>query len=159
LGGNQIEEMVYEGFGPEGIALIIEVVTDNKNRASADVKHIVSKYGGNLGGPGATMWMFNQKGVIALDKKELADDEQLELIDTGAEDIETDDGVTVYTSIEKFETIKRKIDKMGLPILESNLEYVAKDLVKPEKDSSLLKLFEALDECDDVSNFYSNADL
>ena len=159
LKGSQIEEITYEGFGPEGIALVIEVVTDNKNRAVSTVKHILSKYGGKLGGPGSTAWLFNQKGVITLDVKELTDEQQLKLIDAGAEDIETDDGITIYTAVEQFETVKKKIEEIKLPILESGLEYVAKDLVKPEKEQSLMKLFEDLDGCDDVSNFYSNADL
>lgn len=159
LSGSQIEELVYEGFGPEGIAFVIEVVTDNKNRASSEIKHLMTKYGGSLGGPGSTMWMFEQKGVITLDKKELGDEEQLELIDAGAEDIKTNEGVTVYTSVENFETVKKKIESLRLPILESDLEYVAKDLIKPAKEEGLINLFESLDECDDVSNFYSNADL
>jgi len=159
LGGNQIEEMIYEGYGPEGIALIIDVVTDNKNRASQNIKHILSKYGGKLGAPNSVKWQFDYKGVITLDKKELADDEQLKLIDTGAEDIETDDGVIVYTAVEQFENIKKKVEELELPILESGLEYVAKDLVKLNKEGSLIKLFEDLDDCDDVNNFYSNADM
>jgi YebC/PmpR family DNA-binding regulatory protein len=159
LGDNQIEEMVYEGFGPEGIALVMEVVTDNKNRASSEIKHLLSKYGGNLGGPGSTMWMFNQKGVITLDKKEIDDNLQLQLIDTGADDIKTENGVTIYASVENFEKIKQKVEELNLPILDAGLEYVAKDLIKPAKEESVLKIFEALDECDDVANFYSNADL
>ena len=158
LSGSQIEEIAYEGFGPEGVALVIEVVTDNKNRASSEIKHLMTKYGGSLGGPGATMWMFKQKGVITLDQKSLPDEELLQLIDAGAEDVKTDEGATVYTAVENFEAVKKKIESLGLPILESGLEYVAKDLIKPAKDEALLKLFESLDECDDVSNFYSNAD-
>jgi len=159
LAGNQIEEIIYEGFGPDGIALILEIVTDNKNRTSADVRHILAKHGGNLGGPGTTMWMFSQKGVITLDLDKLSENLQLELIDAGAEDINITDGITIYTSVEVFETVKKKVEELNLSILESNFEYVAKDLVKPTKEENLLKLFEALDESDDVANFYSNADL
>ena len=159
LAGTQIEEIIYEGFGLEGIALIIEVVTDNKNRAASEIKHILNKYGGSLAGPGATTWMFERKGVITLDKKELPDEEQLALIDAGASDIKTTDGVTVYTAMNAFEKVKTKAEELKLPILEAGLEYVAKDLIKPKNEESMMKIFEELDGCDDVSNFYSNADL
>ena len=159
LAGTQIEEIIYEGFGLEGIALIIEVVTDNKNRAASEIKHISNKYGGSLAGPGATTWMFERKGVITLDKKELPDEEQLALIDAGASDIKTTDGVTVYTAMNAFEKVKTKAEELKLPILEAGLEYVAKDLIKPKNEESMMKIFEELDGCDDVSNFYSNADL
>lgn len=159
LGGNQIEELIYEGFGPEGIAFVIEIATDNKNRAASEVKHALAKYGGNLGGPGSTMWMFEQKGVISLDKKNLTDEEELNLIDTGAEDIITEGGITIYSNVEQFENLKKKIELMNFPVIEANLEYVAKDLIKPQNEESLIKLFEDLEAIDDVSDFYSNADL
>lgn len=159
LGGQQIEDMIYEGYGPEGIALIIEVMTDNKNRASQNIKHILSKYGGNLGSPNSVMWQFSQKGVITLEQNQLADEMQLELIDSCAEDIRTDEGVTIYTPVDQFENVKKKIENLNLATLDAGLEYVAKDMIKPKKDETLLKLFEDLDNCDDVNNFYSNADL
>ncbi len=159
LGGEEISEMIYEGFGPEGIALVMEIVTDNKNRSVSEVKHILNKYNGSLGGPGATMWMFQHLGVITLDKVQLTDEEELNLIDSGALDIKTEDGVIVYAKPEQFEALKKKIQEMGLPILESGLEYVAKDLVKPNKEETLLKMFEELEALGDVSNFYSNADI
>jgi len=159
LGGNQIEEIVYEGFGPDGIALVIEVVTDNRNRTSSEVKHILSKHGGNLGGPGTTMWMFEKKGVITLDKESLTEAEELSLIDLGIEDINQDGGITIYCPLDQFEEIKTKIENLNLPIMESGLEYVAKDQVAPPDEEKLIKLFEALDENDDVANFYSNANL
>lgn len=158
-GGAALEEIIYEGFGPEGIALVMEIVTDNKNRAASEVKHALVKYGGNLGGPGSTLWMFNYKGVITLNKETLSDDEELILIDTGAEDINTVGGITIITNVENFENLKKKIENLGLPILEANLEYIGKDLIKPNNEESLIKLFDELEACDDVSNFYSNANL
>ena len=159
LEGQQIEEFIYEGFGPEGVAFVIEVITDNRNRAAADVKHIMSKYGGSLGGPGSVMWMFEHKGIISLDKEKISDDEQLELIDAGADDIEADDGIIIYTSIENFKKVKEKVELINLPILEAGLGYVAKEKLKPKNEQSLMKLYEALDDSDDVNGFYSNADL
>lgn len=159
LAGSQIEEITYECFAPDGVALVIEAVTDNKNRAASEIKHILNKYGGNLGGPGSTTWMFARKGVITLDKQNLTNNEELELIDAGADDITTDEDVTIYTAPTQFENLKKKIEAIKLPILEANLEYVAKDLVKPKNEETLIKLFDELEACDDVSNFYSNADL
>ena len=159
LSGQQIEELIYEGFGPEGIVFVIEAITDNRNRTVGDVKHIMSKYGGSLGGPGSVMWMFEHKGIISLDKNKISDDEQLALIDAGADDIESDNGVTIYTSIENFKKIKEKVESMNLPILEAGLEYVAKEKIKPKNEETVTKLYDDLDACDDVSNFYSNADL
>jgi len=158
-GGAALEEIIYEGFGPEGIALVIEAVTDNKNRAVSEIKHIFNKYNGNLGGPGATMWMFEHKGVITLDKETITDDEELALIDASADDIQTEGGITVYSSVENFENLKKKIEAMNLPILESGLEYVAKETVKPSNEETLIKLLDDLEACDDVSNYYSNANI
>jgi YebC/PmpR family DNA-binding regulatory protein len=157
--GSQIEEITYEGFGPEGIAFIIEVITDNKNRASAEVKHLLTKYGGSLGGPGNVMWQFERKGVIILKQPSLTENEELALIDAGIADIDSADGITIYTKLEDFQKIKEKVESLKLPILEANLEYVAKEKIKPKNEETVTKLYEDLDACDDVSNFYSNADL
>ena len=158
LAGEQIEAIIYEGFGSEGVALVIEAVTDNKNRAVSEIKHLLNKYGGNLGGPGSTMWMFKHQGVITLDKEIITDEEELHLIDAGAADIKTEGNITVYTAIEQFENLKKKIEELKMPILEAGLEYVAKDTIKPQNEESLIKLFDELEACDDVNNFYSNAD-
>jgi len=159
LVGTQIEEITYEGFGPEGIAFIIEVITDNKNRAAAEVKHLLAKYGGSLAGPGSVMWQFERKGVIILDKPKLSDEEELALIDAGVEDIETDDSVILYTNVENFNKVKETVEKLGIKTLEASLEYVAKEKVKPKNEETVTKLYDDLEACDDVSNFYSNADL
>jgi len=159
LGGNQIEQLLYEGYGPEGVALIIEIITDNKNRASQNIKHLLTKYGGNLGSPNSVMWQFTQKGVVTIDKNSLSDEEQLELIDAGAEDIKSNEDTAIYTPVDRLENVKTKAENLNLQVAESGLEYIAKDPVKINKEEALLKLFEELDECDDVNNFYSNADL
>ncbi len=159
LEGQQIEEFLYEGYGPEGIAIILEIVTDNKNRASQEVKHLLSKYGGKLAGPGSVLWQFDHRGVITLDLEKLNDEVQLSLIDAGAEDIKTEGGITLITAVDNLNNLKNKVEELNLPILDQGLEYVAKEIIKPEKDGSLLKLFEELDECDDISNFYTNANL
>ncbi len=159
LAGNQIEEVTYEGFGPEGIAFIIEVVTDNKNRAVSEVKHLLAKYGGSLSGPNSVMWQFERKGVIVLDKTSLSDEEELALIDAGVDDINTEDGITLFTAVENFNKVKEKTESLGLKVLEANLEYVAKEKIRPKNEETVTKLYEDLDACDDVSNFYSNAEV
>jgi len=159
LAAQQIEELTYEGYGPEGVAIIIEIVTDNKNRASQEVKHILSKYGGKLAGPGSVMWQFDYKGVITLDLKKLNDETQLLLIDAGAEDIKTEDNITLITPTDNLNNLKNKAEELNLPLLDQVLEYVPKEIVKSKKEDSLLKLFDELDECDDVNNFFTNTDL
>jgi len=159
LGGQQIEKFFYEGFGPDGIAIILEVITDNRNRAAADIKHILNKHGGALGGPGSVMWLFEQKGVITLNLKDLSEEEELKLIDAGVEDIEREDGITLYTKAVDFKKIKERVEALKLPILEADLEYVAKKRIKPKNEASLINLYEALEDCDDVNNFYTNAEL
>ncbi|MBT3690173.1 YebC/PmpR family DNA-binding transcriptional regulator [bacterium] len=157
--GQQIEELTYEGYGPEGVAIIVEIVTDNKNRSSQEVKHILSKYGGKLAGPGSVMWQFDYKGVVTLELDKLDDDTQLLLIDAGAEDIKTDGGITLITQTDNLNILKNKVVELKLPLIDHILEYVPKETVKPTNENSLLKLFDELDECDDVNNFFSNADL
>jgi YebC/PmpR family DNA-binding regulatory protein len=159
LGGEQLEQLVYEGYGSDKIAMIIEVVTDNKNRTVQEVKHLLGKFGGSLAGPGSVMWQFDYLGVISLDKSEISDEEQLALIDAGASDIKIKDGVTIYTKIDQLENVKKKVEELAFPVIDAGLEYVAKTLVKPHNEESLMKLFDSLDECDDVSSFYSNADI
>ena len=140
--GQQIEELTYEGYGPEGVAIIVEIVTDNKNRSSQEVKHILSKYGGKLAGPGSVMWQFDYKGVVTLELDKLDDDTQLLLIDAGAEDIKTDGGITLITQTDNLNILKNKVVELKLPLIDHILEYVPKETVKPTNENSLLKLFD-----------------
>lgn len=157
--GSQIEEITYEGFGPENVAFVVEVITDNKNRAAAEVKHLLAKYGGSLAGPGSVMWMFERKGVIALDKTALSDDEELALIDAGVEDINADGGITLYTTMENFHKVKERLESLNIAVIEANIEYVPKEKVLPKNEETVTKLYDDLDACDDVSNFFSNANV
>ncbi|KKU73549.1 MAG: transcriptional regulator [Parcubacteria group bacterium GW2011_GWA2_47_26] len=173
--GLQITEEIYEGFGPSGIALLIEVVTDNKNRAFQELKHAFSKHGGSLGSSGSVAWMFEHKGVIRLPPPHPASgipipggegrvraDQDLEfkLIDAGAEDIASEDeGVTVYTKPEELKAVEEKIRAAGLIPEYTGLAWVAKDAVKPPEEArgQLEALQDALDEMEDVSEYYTNA--
>ncbi len=163
LNGAQIEEIIYEGFGPGGVALIIETLTDNKNRTVASVKHALSKHGGNLGSSNSVMWMFERKGVMNILPKEQDKDELiLKIIDLGADDvIEEDEGLTIYTKMENFKTIKENLEREDLNTDYAEIEYVPKESVAVDESTKIKieKLFEDLDNDDDVNNFYTNAQI
>jgi len=159
-GGDLIEEITYEGYGPGGVALIIETITDNKNRTVGEVKHTLSKYGGNLGGSGSVMWMFDRKGVLYLENKSINEEQELLIIDAGAEDITNEDGfVVVYTKDSELHKIKDELEKNNFIISDSKLEFIAKDKALAENEEKVLKIMDALDDLDDVQNIYTNADI
>lgn len=159
LDGVQIESLIYEVYGPEGVAMIVEVLTDNKNRTVSEIKHILSKHNGNMGSTGSVMWMFDAKGEIVLKKEKISDEEELKLIEAGAEDIVKDGEVKIICAIDDLESVKNKIDEQGFDIKSSDMVYIAKDKVTPEDPDKILKLFDALDDNDDVNNIYANADI
>lgn len=154
--GVQIEELLYEIYGPEGVALIVEILTDNRNRTISNLKHILNKHNGNLGNVGSVLWMFERKGEIVLDKNKLSPEEELNIIEAGAEDIIIDEPVKIITSIDNLETVK---NKLNLPIQSSATIYLAKDKIPVKDEEKLLNLMEALDDDDDVNNIYTNADI
>lgn len=159
LDGVTLEEIVYEGFAPHGIALLIEVVTDNRNRTMGELREILSKAGGALGSQNSVKWMFEHKGVIHIstgnnNKDELA----LELIELGADDVVDEDGLTLYCSYENFEKIKKQLEAKGLKIEYAAVEWVAKekmDLNEANKER-VETLIEQVEGHDDVSSTYSN---
>ncbi len=170
LAGESLEEVSFEGFGPGGISLIIEGITDNKNRTLGDIKGILSQYEGKMAAQGAVRWMFERKGFIVVDSqgksssfaKASADKkEELELvaIESGADDIKWKETLAeVYTKPEDLERVKKILEEKGLKIESSALEWVAKEeITLNEKDKEKTqKLFEALDENDAIQNIYSN---
>lgn len=158
-GGEILDELTYEGFGPEKISVIIEVITDNKNRSAMQIKKLLADSGGSLGGPNSVMWQFDHKGVIQLNMPTLTEEQQLALIEAGADDFQShEDQTVVYSAMTDFENVKKKVAELNLPLIEANLEYVAKEKIKVENEERMGKFFESLDENDDISNFYTNAD-
>ena len=173
----ELEEIIYEGYGPEGIALIIEIVTDNRNRVAADIRHILTKYDGSLGASNSVLWQFQRKGVIYLKNENISEEQELQIIDAGAEDIEKqDNNIRIITAMEDLQKIQEKItkgsdqisraesrDRSGgeniIEIDNAELEYIPENTIKPQNSEKIEKLFEELNENDDVNNFYSNADL
>lgn len=162
LEGVTYKELMYEGYAPGGVAILVEVATDNKNRTVAEVRHIFSKAGGSMGETGSVAWMFEHKGVITMPVQGKTEEEILELVmDDGAEDLEIEEEfIEVVTPVEAFENVRKKLVDSGLEIENASLQWIAKNSVKVEGESSekVVNLIEALEDNDDVQNVYSNAD-
>lgn len=162
LEGVTYEEITYEAYAPKGIAMIIECVTDNRNRTVADLRHLLSKAGGNLGESGSVAWMFERKGVFIVDKAK-SEDELMEIIlDAGADDLkEEDDAFEIICAMENFEQVRKGLEDKGVTVKNASLQYIAKDLITiVEKDSAdVIRCIEAAEDYDDVQNVYTNADI
>lgn len=158
-GKEAINEVTYEGYGPAGSAIIIDAITDNKNRTTQSVRNIFIKAGGRMGEQGSVSWMFESKGQILLEKQAGLEDMSLELIDQGAEDIkETDHGMEVYTMPIDLEKVKKYIEDKGLKILDAEVIMKPNQTVtlSTEDQEKIQKLLDALDEDDDVINVHTN---
>lgn len=160
----QYEQLVYEAFGPGGVGLLIEAVTENRNRAAGEIKHILNKHEIALGAPGAVRWMFEQKGILQIPLAEIKNHDEAEMsaIDAGAIDIkDEDDFFTVYTAPGDLEKVKIALEKTGLKIEYAGLEWVAKEkaAVSDEVRAKLEALLEDLEENEDVNEYFTNADI
>lgn len=157
-----LEEITYEGFGPFGIQILVDTATDNRNRTSSEIKRILELGGGGLGGPGSVSFNFESKGVITLNNKKLNDDEMLEVIDMGAEDIEpTSTGTEIYTKPSQLTSLKEALEEKGFTVSETDFIKKPKTFEKiesPEKLKKILNLLETLEEHDDVQKVFSNFD-
>lgn len=163
LEGVTYHELTYEGYGPAGVAMLVEVATDNKNRTVAEVRHIFSKHGGSLGETGSVAWMFERKGVITIPKQDKSEDDILAIVlDAGADDLQTEEEFyEITTSVENFESVRKALQENNLKVDNASLQWIAKNTieVKGEDAEKVMKLIEALEDCDDVQNVYSNADI
>jgi YebC/PmpR family DNA-binding regulatory protein len=163
LEGAHYEEITYEGYAPAGIAVLVEVVTDNKKRTVAEVRHLFSKSGGNMGEAGSVAWMFERKGVLTLPRQNKTEDDMMEIVlDAGADDLQTEEEVfVVQTSVESFEPVRKALKEKKLEIENASLQWVAKNhiTVSGEDAEKVMKLIEALEDNDDVQNVFSNADI
>jgi YebC/PmpR family DNA-binding regulatory protein len=160
LAGEALEEVSFEGFGPGGIAIIIEGITDNKNRTLGEIKNILNQNGGKMAGEGAVRWLFDKKGSIVIDRERKSKEEsELLAIEVGAEDISWQDNLLIiYTKPEDLEKIKKELEDKQTKIESSSLEWVAKEemSVSDKEKEHAQKLFELLDESDDVNEIFSN---
>ncbi len=164
LEGVQYEESTYEGYGPGGAAVLLESLSDNKNRTVADVRHVFNKYGGNLGENGCVAWMFQKRGWIAVAKKAVKEEILMAVaLDAGAEDIreEDDDNYEIITAPEDFEAVKKSLADAGIPVGDAEVTMLPQSYVSLSgKDAEkMLKLMDALDDSDDVQKVYTNADI
>ncbi|RME06061.1 MAG: YebC/PmpR family DNA-binding transcriptional regulator, partial [Deltaproteobacteria bacterium] len=160
LEGVAYEEATLEGYGPGGVAVLVEVVTDNRNRTVAEVRHLFSKNNGSLGEAGCVAWMFDKRGMIVLEGEGVDEERLMEVaLEAGAEDIQEEEGTfTVITTPENFETVRTAIEAAGWHPVSAQIEMVPQNTVRLEgkEATQALKLMEMLEECDDVSNVYSN---
>jgi YebC/PmpR family DNA-binding regulatory protein len=163
LPGVVYEEVTYEGYGPAGVAIYIECTTDNKNRTVSEIRHLLSKYGGNLGESGCVAWMFEKRGLITVPKRNYSEEElMLTAIDAGAEDFKVEeDSYEIYTADEELGSVNEKLEARGIAIESSDLTFVPQTTVRLEgkQAEQMLKLMDALDENDDVEGVYANFDI
>ena len=162
LDGVNYEDIYYEGYAPGGAAVLVEVLTDNKNRAASEVRHAFNKYGGNMGEPGSVAWMFGKKGSIVFEGGVLSEEQAMEIgLEAGAEDVIADgDTVEIHTAISDFEAVKEAFEKAGLEYSAAEITYVPSNSLELEGKSlaSAMKLLDALDDLDDVQKVWSNLD-
>ncbi len=164
--GTIYEQTNYEGYAAGGVAVLVEIMTDNRNRTVAEIRHIFSRHGGSLGESGCVSWMFSRKGVISVEKNGLAmdeDDLMLIALEAGAEDVkEEDESYSITTEIESFEAVKEELQKQGLPADTFEMTMFPStsiEITEPEMAARIIKLMEALDDHDDVQNVYANFDI
>ncbi len=157
--GVSYESITYEGYGAGGVAVIVETLTDNRNRTAGDVRHLFDKYGGSLGQTGCVSYMFNKKGVIIADKSMDEDDLMMTALDAGAEDVQADEDVyEIYTAPADLYTVSDKLKEAGVNVLSADIDMIADNEIDPGAHlQSIEKLIDMLEELDDVQNVYHNA--
>lgn len=161
--GVTYEEATYEGYGPNGVAILIETLSDNKKRTVAEIRHIMTKGGGALGESGCVSWMFKRKGILIFDKEKIDQDKLMDVaIEAGAEDIkDSEETLDVITNPDDFHNIKEACDKAGFQPAEADVQMIPQSQIKldGEDATKMLKLMEALEDNDDVQNVYANFDI
>lgn len=163
LEGVNYEEIIYEGYGPGGAAVLVESLTDNKNRTVADIRSIFGKNGGNLGENGCVAWMFDKKGYIAIERSAADEDSLMETaLEAGAEDIKEDnDNYEVISEPGDFEAIKEAIDQASIPYIDAEVTMLPQNTTNltGKEAEQMVRLMEMLEDCDDVQKVYTNADI
>ncbi|HMU35109.1 MAG TPA: YebC/PmpR family DNA-binding transcriptional regulator [Pyrinomonadaceae bacterium] len=163
LEGVSYDEVMYEGYGPNGVAVMVEGLTDNRNRTVAEIRHIFSKNGGNMGESGSVAWMFDKKGYIVVDKAAKSEDELFEIaIEAGADDMQDEGDVfEIYTAPDAFDTVLEAIRAAGIEPQAAEISQIPQNYIKLEGGDAktMLKLYDALDDNDDVQKVYANFDI
>ena len=161
-GADAIERVVYEGYGPGGAAVYVEALTDNRNRASAEIRHAFDKHGGRLGEPGSVAWVFERRGVVLVDAERYTEDDLIAAIDAGAEDVSREgDSLKVLSTAESLTAVREALEATGVEIESSELTMDPKSVVEVDsRDAAqLMRLMDALDEHDDVESVHANFDI
>jgi YebC/PmpR family DNA-binding regulatory protein len=163
LEGVNYDEITYEGYGPSGVAIMVETMTDNRNRTVAELRHLFSKNGGNLGEAGSVAWMFDKKGYIVVDKAGQSEEELFDIaIEAGADDMQDDGDVfEIFTAPEHFDAVHEAIKKSGVEPQAAEISMIPQNYIKLEGNDAkqMLKLYEAVDDNDDVQKVYANFDI
>ena len=164
LEGVSYEEILYEGYGPGGVAVLVECMTDNRNRTVAEIRSIFSKAGGNMGESGCVAWMFDKKGSILLDKENVEEEKLMDLaIEAGAEDVVDDGNVfQVLTAPENFDAVREALEGGGLAFIEAVISMIPQNEIEvadAKTAGSLMRLLDGLEDCDDVQNVHANFDI
>jgi YebC/PmpR family DNA-binding regulatory protein len=163
LPGEQYEEITYEGYGPAGVAVLMRVLTDNKNRTGPEIRHLFEKNGGHMGTAGCVAWMFERRGLIVADATRIKEDELLEkALEAGATDVKQVEKVfEITTGPDEMETVRQSLERQAVPVLEAQIDMLPQSTVRVEgKDAAaVLRLIEALEEQDDVQSVHSNYDI
>ncbi len=163
LEGVNYEEVIYEGYGPGGAAVLIESLTDNKNRAVADIRHIFSKAGGNLGANGCVSYLFDKKGYFVIEDAAVDEDALMEIaLDASAEDVREDgNNFEVIAEIADFETVKAALENSSIPFISGEITMLPQTstILKGKEAEQMIRMMDALDDCDDVQKVYTNADI
>jgi YebC/PmpR family DNA-binding regulatory protein len=163
LPGESYEEITYEGYAPGGVAVMVQVVTDNRNRTGPEIRHAFEKFGGNMGASGSVAWMFERKGVIQVDAEKISEDDLLTLaLEAGATDMRrAEKAFEITTAPGEIDVVRAALEKQRVPILEAEAAFVPQSTVRVEgKDAhSVVRLIEALEELDDVQSVYANYDI
>lgn len=165
LEGVNYEKFVYEGYGPGGVALYLELMSDNRNRTAAEIRHLLTKHGGNLGESGCVAWMFNRKGQLIVDKSksDMGEDEiMLMALEAGAEDVITEDNmVTIYSEPSQFEETRKELETQGLEFSAADIAMIPDNTIELDKATAkkTLKLMDVLEDHDDVQEVYANFDI
>jgi YebC/PmpR family DNA-binding regulatory protein len=164
IAGASYEEVTYEGYGPGGVAIMVEAMTDNSHRTTPEIRHIFEKNGGNLGTPGSVRFQFDRKGYFAIEKNKVSEDKLMEVVlEAGADDLQTDspDAYEVYASPENFEQVRQALEKNSIPTVEAKIGQIPSIYVTldEQKAKQAVRLLEMLDDHDDVQNVWSNFDI
>jgi YebC/PmpR family DNA-binding regulatory protein len=160
LEGGQIDEILFEGYGPGGAAVLVNVATDNRNRTVSEIRHLFSKNGGNLGAQGTVAWMFERKSQVLVDAEKATEDQLMSVVlDAGADDIRDQDGAwEILSAPEAHESVLKALEQAGIPTESAEIAMIPKSTIKLEGKNAqaMLKLYDALEEHDDVQNVYGN---